>query len=108
MTDTVWRLIWALPLVLVTGTAAMLVLKRILTPVSPPVEPGRHMALRESLTVSDGTRMHLIEVNRQNYLLVESATNTVLQCLQPQADLSRQRPVSGPPWAQRLARGLLR
>ena len=108
MTDTLWRLVWALPLVLVTGAAAMLLLKRILTPAGTSVEHGRHLTLRESLIISDGTRMHLIEVDRQKYLLVESATDTVLECVVASADHSSQRPFSGPPWAQRLARSLLR
>jgi flagellar biogenesis protein FliO len=79
--DALWRLTWALPVVLLTGIAVMFVLKRWVTPERRP--GGRTakavMSLRESLSVSDQTHVYLIAIGRQEYVLVESARNTVMQ-----------------------------
>ena len=79
--DALWRLTWALPLVLLTGMVAMLALKRFLTLERRPGArtPKSVLSLRESLAVSDQTHVHLIAVGRQEYVVVESARHAVIQ-----------------------------
>ena len=111
MTDVLWRLIWALPLVLLTGLTAVLVLKRILVPIRSVEPPAQRMSLHEVLTPSDLTRVYLIEVDRQTYLLVESVGGTVLQNASIKNDVGGRaysRFAVGPQWAQRLLKSVLR
>lgn len=99
MADTLWRLAWALPLVLAVGFVAVLLLKRFGLPVQAVAEEAaRRMNLRESLTLSEDTRVHLIEVDRKTYLVVESARQAVLQPSEVAAVPVRTMPA----WAQRL------
>lgn len=101
MTDALWRLIWALPLVLVTGLVAVLVLKRLL-PEARADRQHRRMAVCETLTLSDQTHLHLIEVDRQPYLLVDSPGGTALQLAT--RDGAHRRVATAPAWALRLFR----
>jgi flagellar biogenesis protein FliO len=77
--DALWRLAWALPLVLAVGAAAILVLKYFVIPAQAARRSARRIELRESLPLSDETRIHLIEVDRRAYLVVESTRQTTLQ-----------------------------
>ena len=92
--DALWRLTWALPVVLLTGIAVMLVLKRWMAPECRL--GGRTakavMSLRESLSVSDQTHVYLIAVGRQEYVLVESARNAVIQARDAGSQPRRIRP----------------
>jgi flagellar biogenesis protein FliO len=109
MMDTLWRLVWALPLVLLTGAAVMLLLKQFVRPVRPTSHVALRMTLRESMSVADDTRVHLIEADGQTYLLVESPGGTVLQPTQPKpGDGARLRGNVGPPWARRLLKAASR
>jgi len=95
--DSVWRLVWALPLVLAVGFVAVLLLKRYGLPAVKHTPPEQRMSLRESLSLSDGTRTYLIEIDRTPYLLVESTRQTLLQPMPTKAaDVAR------PAWLQRL------
>lgn len=99
--DTLWRLAWALPLVLGIGFVAALVLRRVVS--APPAQATRRIALQESLSLSDDTRVHVIEVDRQPYLLVESSSQATLQALSARAADAAPAPSRpGPAWAQRL------
>jgi flagellar biogenesis protein FliO len=102
--DTLWRLAWALPLVLAIGVATMLALKRlVVTRASIPGGVGR-LSLCESLSLPNDTRVHLIEFDRQPYLLVESDRHAVLQ-LAPQHVAATRVPLRiGPHWMQALFR----
>ena len=96
--DTLWRLAWALPLVLTVGFAVVLMLKRFVVPTAAASQALQRMRLRESLSLPDDTRVHLIEVDRQAYLIIESARHTLLQSVEAQ-----RTPVRGaPPWMQRF------
>jgi flagellar biogenesis protein FliO len=108
MTDTLWRLAWALPLVLITGLAAVLVLKKIVVPALPADPAARRMTLRERMSVSGSTSLYLIEVDGQAYLLVESPAGTVLQQAAPKTEAAQPRAAFGPLWVRRFRKGLLR
>ena len=100
--DTLWRLAWALPLVLTTGVAVMWLLKRFVRPHELQ-QPRQRMTLCETLTLANETRVHLIEVDRQAYLLVESAVGTVLQPASSRLPQSARTGADAMPvWAQRL------
>lgn len=87
MDDHLWRLAWALPLVLVIGVLFILALKRWgitrlpgLMQVRPP-EPGLRVVA--DLTVSDDTRVYLLEAGGQRWLLTESKQHASTQALPP-------------------------
>jgi hypothetical protein len=91
--------------VLATGVGVMLLLKRFVVPAEARPRDRRRLNLRETLTVSDETRMHLVEIDRQSYLVVESTRNAVLQPTQSSAaEGSRSAAKLGPAWARRLTR----
>ena len=96
--DTLYRLAWALPLVLMVGFAVMLMLKRFVVPTVAASQAPQRMSLRESLSLPDDTRVHLIEVDRQAYLIVESTRHTLLQSIEAQRTPVR----AAPPWMQRF------
>jgi hypothetical protein len=100
--DALLRLAWALPLVLIVGVAAMLVLRQVMTR-RETAPPGPRMRVGESLRVNDDTTVHLLEIDRQSYVLVESTHQTQLAPLaQPAAQASAPR---GVPFSwQRLVR----
>ena len=101
--STLWRLVWALPLVLATGVGVMLLLKRFVVPTEAKSRDTRRLNLRETLAVSDETRVHLVEIDRQSYLVVESTRNAVLQPTQASTtDAARSTAKLGPAWARRL------
>lgn len=104
MTDALLRLAWALPLVLGLGVAAAFVLKRFVVPVADASPQRQRLSLRESLSVSDDTRLHLLEVDGKPHLLVESARATVLQWT-PAGETSRASGPVVPRWAQRFYKG---
>lgn len=83
MADALWRLAWALPLVLLTGGVAVLLLKRFVIRGAPSSEanrPGR-LLLRESLCVSEQTCVHLIEIDGTPCLLAESSRHATLHAV---------------------------
>lgn len=79
--DAIWKLTWALPLVLLTGLVVVLLLKRVM---NVPAAEGSVQRLRnrESLTLSGHTRLHLVEVDGKPLLLIESDRATQLQALE--------------------------
>ncbi len=87
MDDHLWRLAWALPLVLVIGVLFILALKRWgitrlpgLMQMNPP-DPGLRVVA--DLTVSDDTRVYLLEAGGQRWLLTESKQHATTQALLP-------------------------
>ena len=101
MTDTLWRLTWALPLVLLVGAVAMLVLKRFLIPVRSTAKDSQRLTVRESLSLSTDTHVHLIELDRKPYLVVES---TRASALLQTVEAARGPQRAGPPWMRRSTR----
>jgi flagellar biogenesis protein FliO len=108
MTDALLRLMWALPLVLVIGIAAALVLKRFVLPgVGRPAPQGQRLTLRESLSISQDTRLHLLDIDGRAHLVIESGRQTVLQWA-PAAETPRVPGPFVPRWAQRFYNGTQR
>ncbi len=107
--DTLWRMAWALPLVLGIGFLAALVLKRFGASASPPAPEAWRIRLHESLSLSNDTRVHVIEVDRQAYMLVESSLQATLQAVSAApAKVVEAPPMSSrasPAWVQRLVAG---
>lgn len=97
-----WRLIWALPLVLAIGVTAMMILRRFMVPVARPDRAVRRMDVRQTLALSEHTRVHLIEIDGSGYVVVESTQQATLQSLSLQA-----RPASpkrfAPAWLRHVA-----
>ncbi|MCW7540865.1 hypothetical protein OOT46_23880 [Aquabacterium sp. A7-Y] len=71
MTDTLVRLSWALPLVLLLGVVALLLLRRFLPALAPATPAAGQLVLRESLRVSERTQLHLVVAQGRPVLLVE-------------------------------------
>jgi len=76
MTDALWRLLWALPLVLALGVGAMFALGRLVRTGARP-DAGRRLRHLESLALADGARLHLVELDRRALVLAESAQGVV-------------------------------
>lgn len=109
MMDTLLRLAWALPLVLTMGAAVMFLLKQVVRPGQPTNPVALRLSLRESMSVSNDTRLHLVVADGQTWLLVESPGGTVLQPTQPKAAHETRLPGTvGPPWARRLLKAASR
>ncbi len=79
--ETLYRLGWALPLVLAVGVAAVLVLKRYGPAVRLGGPEALRMRVRESLALSQHTCVHWIEVDRQAFLVLESQRHATLQAM---------------------------
>lgn len=98
--DALLRLAWALPLVLFTGTVLVLLLKRIIKPLPSSAAVAQRLSLRESLSVSEETRVHLIDLDGAACLLVESTRQTTLHLTATGAKASVSP--AGPRWMRRL------
>jgi hypothetical protein len=81
MNDTLVRLAWALPLVLVLGCAAAWLLRRSMDRLGVGAAPAAPMNLVQTLPLSDGLRAHLIAIGPRNVLVVEGASAPVIQVL---------------------------
>jgi hypothetical protein len=88
--ETLWRLAWALPLVLVLGAAAAWAVGRLGGAGASHAEAARLRHV-ESLSVSEGLRVHLLELDRRPLVVVESALHAVqldvagLEAVRPRA-----------------------
>jgi len=80
--DTLLRLAWALPLVLLIGLGLMLAMKRLMSAerASPPTP-----ALSKTLRLSEQTQAHIIDVAGQHYLVIESERSGVIEALASRA-----------------------
>jgi len=99
-----WRLVWALPLVLLSGVGIALLLKRfVVADEGKQAAAERRMHLRESLALSDETRVHLIELDRQAYVVVESKRHITFEIAAREvAAATRVSARSAPTWLQQL------
>jgi len=103
MSDHLWRLAWALPLVLLLGLVIVLLLKRHMAGRLSMKPDAQRMVVRESMSVSIQTQLHLIEVDSSVYLLVESAGGTQVQAVsRAHTDGTVLAMQLGAPWLRRL------
>jgi predicted exporter len=99
--DTLLRLAWALPLVLLTGAALMLVMKRFMpAQTSAPQAP----VLLKTLRLSEHTQAFVIDIEGAQYLLVESQCNALLEAVPGKAGKAGQAAPAVNPWQMRLNR----
>lgn len=102
--NALWRLLWALPLVLAIGAASMLVLRRFVVPAAREKPGVRRMVARETLPLSAQTRVHLVEVDGSSYLILESTHNAALQSLTtPRREASHTTGRSQPTWLRHFS-----
>jgi flagellar biogenesis protein FliO len=95
---TLWRLVWALPLVLGVGVVGMLVLRRFIAPTRNIGQELRRLTARESLSLSDQTRVYLIDLDGASYLIVESVQHAELHGVPSQSAIrASQRSAYGAP-----------
>lgn len=89
MEHHLWRLSWALPLVLAIGVLSILALKRWgITRLRGPAqanEPEPELRLVADLRISDDTRIFLLETGGQRWLITESRQHTATQVLPAQS-----------------------
>jgi flagellar biogenesis protein FliO len=100
MTDALWRLLWALPLVVLVGAAIMLALRQLLPRL--PATGTHPMTVRQSLVLSDETRVHLLQVDGRSYVVMESSRNSVLQAVQAASDRPQPAPSGRPAWMRHI------
>lgn len=102
--ETMWRLAWALPSVLLVGVGVALILKRFVVAADGAQAAAvRRIHLRESLTLSEDTRMHLIELDRQAYFVVESKQHITVEIAARDVAAATRMPARlAPPWLQQL------
>jgi len=93
-----WRLSWALPVTVLIGGVIILLLKQILGQGSFPDRTLQRMVKRESLSLSDETRLHLVEVDGRPYVLVESTRHASLHNAPVAPQAARVRGGWSVPW----------
>jgi flagellar biogenesis protein FliO len=103
--DTMLRLAWALPLVLLVGVLVALILRRFVV-LAPTSHRQARLSLCESLWLSDDTRVYLLEIDGRACVIVESARQTTLQSASLQlADAPRAWRGIAPFWMRRFNKG---
>ena len=98
--ESAWRLIWALPLVLLVGAVAILLI-RCIAP-RPRESSMARLRLCESLQLSLETQLHLVEVDRRVHLVIES-TRPIVQHWPDASSSVTSAPAQS--WLKRLREG---
>jgi len=101
-----WRLTWALPFTVLLGGGIILLLKQILRQGKFAGRALQRMVKRESLIVSDDTRLHLVEVDGRPYVLVESTRSAALQYAPPGPQPAGLRGGLPAPWLRGMRSGV--
>lgn len=88
MEDQVWRLVWALPLVLIIGIGAMLLLKRLgigvgQRPSATPDAAASTPTLVSSTPLTDHTRALVVEHGGQRWVVFESTAQIAVHAPTP-------------------------
>ena len=80
--ETLLRLAWALPLVLLMGLGLMLAMKRLF---SVERASASAPALSKTLRLSEQTQAHVIEIDGQHCLVIESERSVAVEVLASKA-----------------------
>lgn len=72
MDDSLARLLWALPLVLLLGVASIWLLKRWLVQIGRVPGASTPLVLEQSMALSERATAHLLEIGGRRVLVVES------------------------------------
>jgi flagellar biogenesis protein FliO len=84
-----WRLTWALPLVIAVGWALILLLKRLgLGAPGELRDEVEDTVLVSSQALTDQTRVLLVRVQGQSYVVFESAAHLSVQAIPSQTSVS--------------------
>jgi hypothetical protein len=102
--DTLLRLVWALPLVVLVGVGLMLAMKRFMAVDSPALQAP---SLLKTLRLSEQTQAHVIDVDGRRFLVVESERSVALEAVA--ANSGEQAPAMSPlrlrtPWQRSVNR----
>jgi flagellar biogenesis protein FliO len=90
MADSLWRLAWALPLVLAVGVAAMWALKRLmLTPSATRPNDTPALQLVQTQLLADGCTAHLLQLQDRQLLVVQGTAGVTALELGPQRSAAR-------------------
>jgi hypothetical protein len=82
MNDSLSRLVWALPLVLVLGVVAILIVKRSLDRLGVRgADAPESMRLRQTLALPDGLQAHLLDIDGQSLLVLSGHGPATVQLL---------------------------
>lgn len=82
MDDSLFRLAWALPLVLLIGIAAIYGLKRLGVGQAAAAAPGAEtIVVVSEKSLSEHTHVFVLEHQRQQYLVFESRVSLSVQAL---------------------------
>lgn len=93
MDAQLWRLLWALPLVLAVGVLAILAIKRLGFAAEPSRQELPPRVVHE-LDMGQQTRLIVCEIEGQRWVVVEGRTGLALQALtesRPNLDLGANR-----------------
>lgn len=90
MDEHLWRLSWALPLVIVIGVGLIFWLKKLGLGVASPAAStaGVEPVVLSNTTLTDQTRVLLVEVAQQRFVVFESSAHIVVQ---PSAEVGLSR-----------------
>lgn len=104
MNDPFWRLAWALPLVIAIGLALIYWLKRLGLGQGGSGEPVQPI-VRSSTALTEHTRVLVVEVNLQTFVVFESDVHIAVQPQDAHAHTTVRHPfMTGssvmPPWRQ--------
>lgn len=78
MNEQLWRLAWALPLVIAIGVGLILWLKRLGLGQGAAAEPEQPV-LRSQTKLSDQTSVLVVDVGSQTYVVFESQAHIAVQ-----------------------------
>lgn len=78
MNDQLWRLVWALPLVIAIGVALIYWLKKLGLGQGGGGQPAQPI-VRSSTALSEHTRVLVVEVDQRAFVVFESDTHIAVQ-----------------------------
>ena len=93
------RLWWALPVVLLIGVAAIWLLKRSLPSLARGGEARAALALEQSLSLSDRTTAHVLNVQGRRIVVIESPN--AIGTIELETSQRRASGWPGRPWTTR-------
>lgn len=82
MDEQVWRLTWALPLVILMGLGLIVWLKRLGLGMGVP-DQVTVPVVRSNTALTEHTRVLVVEVNAQSFVIFESAVSVAVQPAPP-------------------------
>jgi hypothetical protein len=82
MTETLVRLSWAFPTVVLGGVGVMLLIKRFIAPKSPAAGRGDTLTLLQSMRLSESSTIHLVAIDGQRMIVIEGGAQVAAMPLE--------------------------